>query len=47
MNHERIPERKTSSNWNDDFSDAAAKEVWRAVSTPELQENWLPEGSFG
>jgi uncharacterized protein YndB with AHSA1/START domain len=42
MNHMKIPERKNVIELEYDFSEPPQK-IWRAVSTPELRENWLPK----
>ena len=45
MNHVKIPERKNVIELEYDFSEPPQK-VWRAVSTPELRENWLPKAAL-
>ncbi|MFK0162264.1 SRPBCC domain-containing protein [Rhizobium sp. NPDC090279] len=42
MNDLKIPARKNGIELEYEFSEPPQK-VWRAVSTPELRENWLPK----
>ncbi|MGY5775836.1 SRPBCC family protein [Rhizobium sp. LEGMi135b] len=42
MNHPNIPSRKNAIELQYEFSEPPQK-VWRAISTPELRENWLPK----
>ncbi|ENN88045.1 hypothetical protein RHSP_51288 [Rhizobium freirei PRF 81] len=42
MNRQKMPEQKNAIELEYEFSEPPQK-VWRAVSTPELRENWLPK----
>ena len=42
MNDLKIPVRKNGIEFKYDLDEPPQK-VWRAVSTPELRENWLPK----
>ncbi|NLS15472.1 hypothetical protein HGP16_02735 [Rhizobium sp. P40RR-XXII] len=42
MNDRKIPARKPGIELEYDLNEPPQK-VWRAVSTPELRENWLPK----
>lgn len=40
--NQNIPSRKNAIELQYEFSEPPQK-VWRAISTPELRENWLPK----
>ncbi len=42
MNDPKIPARKRAVELEYELSEPPQK-VWRAISTPELRENWLPK----
>jgi len=42
MNNLKIPERKNGIELEYQLSEPPQK-VWRAISTPELRQNWLPQ----
>ncbi|MFS8044227.1 SRPBCC family protein [Rhizobium sp. BR 314] len=42
MNRQKMPEQKNAIELEYEFSEPPQK-VWRAVSIPELRENWLPK----
>ncbi|MDR6900431.1 SRPBCC domain-containing protein [Rhizobium miluonense] len=42
MNNPKIPERKNGIELEYQLDEPPQK-VWRAISTPELRQNWLPQ----
>jgi uncharacterized protein YndB with AHSA1/START domain len=45
MNNLKIPERKNGIELEYQLSEPPQK-VWRAISTPELRQNWLPQDAL-